>query len=166
LSRWLLRRPAACTTNRAVRRAIGHRKAINGVSLLTFSAFQVASSFDFVDCIVESGNFFFLQRAIATLGHISQFQWANRHATKHNHFVSEPREYTTYFTVLSFTQRDIDFGATLSNFANGRSINACHTFGQINTPLKASHGIVIHLTCDHDKVSLRYTVFRVSQSLG
>jgi hypothetical protein len=103
LARWLLRRSAACTTDRAVCRAIGHRKAINCISLLALSTFQIASPFDFVDCIVESGNFFVLQRAIATLGHISQLQWTDRNAPKYNHFVSEPCEYTADFTVLSFT---------------------------------------------------------------
>jgi hypothetical protein len=102
LTRWLFRRAAACTTYRVVGGVIGHRKAINRVSLLALSALQIASSFDFVDGIVESSNFFVLQRAITTLGHICQLQWPDRDATQHNHFVSESREYATDFTVLSF----------------------------------------------------------------
>jgi hypothetical protein len=102
LARWLFRRAAARKSDRAVRRAIGHCKTVNGVSLLAFSAFQIASSFDFVDGIVECCNFLVLQRAIATLGHICQLQWADRNAPKHNDFVSQSRENTANFTILSF----------------------------------------------------------------
>ncbi|AMV33030.1 hypothetical protein VN12_12975 [Pirellula sp. SH-Sr6A] len=126
---------------------------------------MVASLLDFLDGLVKGCDFFVLQRSVGSLGHIGQLERADGSATQHHYFVSEASENAADFAILTFAQRDIDFGATLAHFADGGAIDTRDPFGKIDASLKPSHGLLFDLTSYHYEVGLGYAMFRMSQSL-
>jgi hypothetical protein len=106
-----------------------------------------------------------LQGSVRTLGHIGQFEGADRSAPQDDDFVSETSQDAADLAVLSFAQRDIDFGATFAHFANGGAVDPRDPFSQIDTSLKPSHGLLFDLSGHDDEVGLGNAMLWMRQTL-